>query len=348
MEQFLKKSCYHSGQYNSEKHFAELDSKMKEKETRKPSNRLFYLLILPNIFVDVVRCAILKASLANGWTRVIVEKPFGCDSESFTELTRCLKLYLTEDQIFKIDHYLVKELVENLSVLHFSNLVFEPLWLRNYIRNVQLIFSEDFGTEGQWGYFNNYGIVRDVMQNHFLQILALFAIETPVSLDVEDVRNEKVTALKSMKPLELEDAIVGQYKGHNKGGRKYLDYTNDSTVLNNSLTPTFAATTLFITNARWDGVHFLMKAGKTLHTKRSEIKVQFKHVPGNSYKRNFRIDLNKATNELVLRVQPDEVIYLKNNNKVPGLGMRLDRSDLNLLFRARYPREIRDAMRDCF
>ncbi|RHN40629.1 putative glucose-6-phosphate dehydrogenase (NADP(+)) [Medicago truncatula] len=146
------------------------------------------------------------SSSKNGWTRVIVEKPFGRDSESSSELTRRLKQYLTEDQIFReeslkllklvyylgFDHYLGKELVENLSVLRFSNLVFEPLWSRNYIRNVQLIFSEDFGTEARGGYFDNYGIIRDIMQNHLVQILALFAIEPPVSLDAEDIRNEKV------------------------------------------------------------------------------------------------------------------------------------------------------------
>ncbi|XP_027334336.1 glucose-6-phosphate 1-dehydrogenase, chloroplastic-like isoform X2 [Abrus precatorius] len=343
MDQFLKRCFYHSGQYNSEDHFSELDSKLKEKEGGKLSNRLFYLSIPPNIFVDAVRCASLKASSKDGWTRVIVEKPFGRDSESSSELTKCLKQYLTEDQIFRIDHYLGKELVENLSVLRFSNLVFEPLWSRNYIRNVQLIFSEDFGTEGRGGYFDNYGILRDIMQNHLLQILALFAMETPVSLDAEDIRNEKVKVLRSMRPLQLENVVVGQYKGHSKGGKSYPGYTDDPTVPNGSLTPTFAAAALFIDNARWDGVPFLMKAGKALHTKRAEIRVQFRHVPGNLYKRNFGTDLDKATNELVLRVQPDEAIYLKINNKVPGLGMRLDRSDLNLLFRARYPREIPDA-----
>ncbi|KAH7574599.1 hypothetical protein JRO89_XS03G0318400 [Xanthoceras sorbifolium] len=343
MDEFLKRCFYHSGQYNSEEHFAELDIKLKEKEAGRKSNRLFYLSIPPNIFVDVVKCASLRASSASGWTRVIVEKPFGRDSESSGELTRSLKQYLREDQIFRIDHYLGKELVENLSVLRFSNLVFEPLWSRNYIRSVQFIFSEDFGTEGRGGYFDHYGIIRDIMQNHLLQILALFAMETPVSLDAEDIRNEKVKVLRSMKPLQLEDVNIGQYKGHSKGSRSYPAYTDDPTVPKDSLTPTFAAAVLFINNARWDGVPFLMKAGKALHTKRAEIRVQFRHVPGNLYRRNFGTDLDKATNELVLRVQPDEAIYLKINNKVPGLGMRLDRSDLNLLYRSRYPREIPDA-----
>ncbi|XP_057454462.1 glucose-6-phosphate 1-dehydrogenase, chloroplastic-like isoform X1 [Lotus japonicus] len=343
MDQFLKRCFYHSGLYNSEGSFSDLDCKMKEKEGGKRSNRLFYLSIPPNIFVNVVRCASLKASSKKGWTRVIVEKPFGRDSESSNELTRCLKQYLTEDQIFRIDHYLGKELVENLSVLRFSNLVFEPLWSRAYIRNVQFIFSEDFGTEGRGGYFDNYGIIRDIMQNHLLQILALFAMEPPVSLDAEDIRNEKVKVLRSMRPLQLENVVTGQYKGHSKGGKSYPGYADDPSVPKGSLTPTFAAAALFIDNARWDGVPFLMKAGKALHTKRAEIRVQFRHVPGNLYKRNFGADMDKATNELVLRVQPDEAIYLKVNNKIPGLGMRLDRSDLNLLYRARYPTEIPDA-----
>ncbi|PWZ45951.1 Glucose-6-phosphate 1-dehydrogenase 2, chloroplastic [Zea mays] len=354
MEEFLKRCFYHSGQYDSEEHFIDLDKKLKQHEGSRVSNRLFYLSIPPNIFLDVVKCASKSASSVNGWTRVIVEKPFGRDSESSAALTSGLKQYLVEDQIFRIDHYLGKELVENLSVLRFSNLVFEPLWSRQYIRNVQLIFSEDFGTEGRGGYFDGYGIIRDIMQNHLIQILALFAMETPISLEAEDIRNEKgpvtlvlifcqVKVLRSMKPLQLEDVVVGQYKSHTKGGTTYPGYTDDKTVPKDSVTPTFAAAALFINNARWDGVPFLMKAGKALHTKRAEIRVQFRHVPGNLYKGSFGTDLDRATNELVIRVQPDEAIYLKINNKIPGLGMRLDRSNLNLHYAARYSKEIPDA-----
>ncbi|XP_042057273.1 glucose-6-phosphate 1-dehydrogenase, chloroplastic-like isoform X1 [Salvia splendens] len=343
MDQFLKRCFYHSGNYDSEENFTQLDGKLKEHEAGRISNRLFYLSIPPNIFVDAVKCASRSASSANGWTRVIFEKPFGRDSDSSAALTRSLKQYLEEDQIFRIDHYLGKELVENLSVLRFSNLIFEPLWSRKYIRNVQLIFSEDFGTEGRGGYFDHYGIIRDIMQNHLLQILALFAMETPVSLDAEDIRNEKVKVLRSMRPIHVDDVVVGQYKGHTRGGQSYPGYTDDKTVPEDSLTPTFAAAALFIDNARWDGVPFLMKAGKALHDRRAEIRVQFRHVPGNLYNRNSGTDADRATNELVIRVQPDEAIYLKINNKVPGLGMRLDRSNLNLLYKARYAKEIPDA-----
>ncbi|XP_024987636.1 glucose-6-phosphate 1-dehydrogenase, chloroplastic isoform X3 [Cynara cardunculus var. scolymus] len=287
MDQFLERCFYHPGQYDSQENFLELDKKLKEHEDRlflkilagRVANRLFYLSIPPNIFIDAVKCASCSASSANGWTRVIVEKPFGRDSESSAALTRSLKQYLDEDQIFRIDHYLGKELVENLSVLRFSNLIFEPLWSRQYIRNVQFIFAEDFGTEGRGGYFDNYGIIRDIMQNHLLQILALFAMETPVSLDAEDIRNEKVKVLRSMRPLRLDDVVTGQYKSHTRGGVKYPAYVDDKTVPSDSLTPTFAAAALFIDNARWDGVPFLMKAGKALHDRRAEIRVQFRHVP---------------------------------------------------------------------
>ncbi|EFJ19385.1 hypothetical protein SELMODRAFT_419253 [Selaginella moellendorffii] len=234
-----------------------------------------------------------------------------------------------------IDHYLGKELVENLSVLRFSNLVFEPLWSRKYIRNVQIVFAEDFGTEGRGGYFDRYGIIRDIMQNHLLQIVALFAMEPPVSLDAEDVRNEKVKVVRSMRPLSIEDTAVGQYKGYSKDGVRFPGYTDDSTVPKNRITPTFAAAALFIDNARWDGMPFLMKAGKALQTRRTEIRVQFRHVPGNLFKWNLGI--------LFKRNSPDEAIYLKINNKVPGLGMRLDRSTLDLLYADRYSKEIPDA-----
>eukprot|EP00850_Spirogloea_muscicola_P004483 SM000019S05027 [mRNA] locus=s19:524152:528456:- [translate_table: standard] len=321
--EFLNRCFYHSGMYDDEDGFKGLDVKLKEQEEGKVANRLFYLSIPPNVFVDVAKSASKGAKASKGWTRIIVEKPFGRDTE--------------------IDHYLGKELVENLSVLRFSNLVFEPLWCRQYIRNVQITFSEDFGTEGRGGYFDNYGIIRDIMQNHLLQILALFAMEPPVSLAAEDIINEKVKVLKSMRQLQLEDVVIGQYKANSRGGVKYQGYTDDKTVPNNSITPTFAAAALWIDNARWDGVPFLMKAGKALHKRQAEIRVQFRHVPGNLYKRSFGTDLDLATNELVIRLQPNEAIYIKINNKIPGIGMRLDRSNLNLHYADRYKGQIPDS-----
>ncbi|CAI5459752.1 unnamed protein product [Closterium sp. Yama58-4] len=345
MDYFLERCFYHSGQYDSQDNFAQLDARMQKLEEGYIADRMFYLAIPPNVFVPAARSVSLAASSPSGYTRVIVEKPFGRDSESSALLTQQLGQHFTEDQIYRIDHYLGKELVENLLVLRFSNLVFEPLWSRQYIRNVQIIFSEDFGTEGRGGYFDHYGIIRDIMQNHLLQILTLFAMEPPVSLSADDIINEKVKVLRSMRPVKLEDAVVAQYKGHvSKTGCKYQGYTDDPTVPPNSITPTFSAAALFIDNARWDGVPFLMKAGKALHDLRCEIRVQFRHVPGNLYQHNtYGVDVDMATNELVIRLQPNEAIYLKINNKVPGLDFRLDRSRLNLRYIDRYQHELPDA-----
>ena len=297
-----------------------------------------------------------------GYTRVIVEKPFGRDLDSSRELSRGLAEDLTEDQIYRhapecfssvpcagltrhacsIDHYLGKELIENLTVLRFSNLVFQPLWNRQFIRNVQIIFSEPFGTEGRGGYFDNYGIIRDIMQNHLLQVMALFAMEQPASMDAEDIRNEKVKLLRAIRPLSLDNVVTGQYKKSNPGsGRVFPGYLDDPTVPAGSLCPTFAAIAFFIDNPRWDGVPFLMKAGKALDKRCAEIRIQFHPVPGSLYK-----DYGTAaelTNELVIRIQPNESIYLRINNKVPGLGLRLDRSNLDLHYKSRYAVELIDA-----
>ncbi|KAI3968624.1 hypothetical protein MKX01_028774 [Papaver californicum] len=228
MEQFLQRCFYQSGQ-------SELDNRLREKELTctsilcqvgKLSNRLFYLSIPPNIFVDVVRCASLRAS------------PFGRDAESSGELTRSLKKYLKEDQIFRIDHYLGKELVENLSVLRFSNLIFEPLWSRNYIRNVQFIFSEDFGTEGRGGINKIFVSIKSSSSNTCIVCNG----KTPVSLEAEDTRNEKPVFDHVIRDsgegfavngtLTLVDVTIGQYKGHKKGDRSYPAYTDDPTVPN--------------------------------------------------------------------------------------------------------------------
>jgi glucose-6-phosphate 1-dehydrogenase len=368
-EAFLKRCFYVSGQYDNATSFQALDAELHSHEAGRKANRIFYLSTPPSIFVPVAQNAARNASSKTGYTRVIVEKPFGRDLESSRALGSGLYEALTEEQIYRIDHYLGKELIENLTVLRFSNLVFQPLWNRQFIRNVQIIFSENFGTEGRGGYFDNYGIIRDIMQvracvsrvrctspmcgillthahppplqNHLLQVLALFAMEQPVSLDAEDVRNEKVKLLRSIRPISIDDVVIGQYKGHETGGKKYPSYLDDPTVPKGSLCPTFAAMAFFIDNSRWDGVPFLMKAGKALDRRYAEIRIQFRHVPGNLYKAQGSSE--QLTNELVIRIQPDEAIYLKINNKVPGLGLRLDRSNLDLQYKARYQLELPDA-----
>ena len=335
-EEFFSRCVYVPGQYDDAKDFKSLNTLMTENERgAKKVKRVFYLSIPPSIFVPVAQNAARECQSKTGDTRVIVEKPFGRDLQSSRELTAALASELSEEQTYRIDHYLGKELIENLTVLRFSNIMFQPLWNRNYIRNVQINFSENFGTEGRGGYFDNYGIIRDIMQNHLLQILALFAMEEPASLDAEDIRNEKVKVIRSMRPIEIENVALGQYKGRETESKKYPAYLDDETVPKGSLCPTFAAMALFIDNARWDGVPFLLKAGKALHKRQAEIRVQFRHAPGNLYgERQGRVE--HVTNELVIRIQPDEAIYLRINNKVPGLGQRLDQTLLDLQYKNAY------------
>eukprot|EP00878_Enallax_costatus_P011921 GHUV01012445.1.p1 GENE.GHUV01012445.1~~GHUV01012445.1.p1 ORF type:complete len:575 (+),score=103.39 GHUV01012445.1:290-2014(+) len=339
-EVFLKRCFYQSGPYDAPDGFKQLSTRLSELEAIKPrANRMFFLSIPPNVFLAATGNAADHARSSTGWTHVIVEKPFGRDSESSRELGRGLARHLREEEIYRIDHYLGKELIENLTVLRFSNRVFEPLWSRQYIRNVQIIFSENFGTEGRGGYFDQYGIIRDVIQNHLLQIVALFAMEQPVSLDAEDIRNEKVKVLRSMKVVTPDDVVLGQYKARGK----LPGYLDDQTVPEGSLTPTFAAIAMFIDNPRWDGVPFLFKAGKALHKRYAEIRVQFRPVPGNLYREKQGADPDAACNELVIRIQPKEAIYLKINNKVPGLGLRLDQTRLDLQYQEQYTSELPDA-----
>jgi glucose-6-phosphate 1-dehydrogenase len=343
MDDFLSRCFYHSGQYDTLSDYEQLNNVLLEAENGLRSNRIFYLSIPPSVFVTVAQNAADACRANSGHTRMIVEKPFGHDLQSSRELGSGLYQSLSEDELYRIDHYLGKELIENLTVLRFSNLVFQPLWSRQYIRNVQIILSEDFGIEGRGGYFDQYGIIRDIIQNHLLQVLALFAIEQPVSLNAEDIRNEKVKLLRSIRSIDPNDVVLGQYKGRNRGNQELSGYHDDPKVANNSKTPTFAAMALFIDNARWDGVPFLIKAGKALDRRVAQIRVQFRHVPGNLFAEQHGMGEDEGTNELVIKIQPDESIYLKVNNKVPGLDLRLDKSNLDLKYSGRYNVELPDA-----
>ncbi|KAH7307214.1 hypothetical protein KP509_22G049900 [Ceratopteris richardii] len=256
-----------------------------------------------------------------GWTRVVVEKPFGKDLASSEELSGQLGQLFTEEQIYRIDHYLGKEIVQNLLVMRFANRFFLPLWNRDNIDNVQIVFKEDFGTEGRGGYFDEYGIIRDIIQNHLLQVLCLVAMEKPVSLSPEHIRDEKVKVLRAIEPIKDDEVVLGQYDG----------YLNDPTVPKGSTTPTFATIVLRIHNERWDGVPFIMKAGKALDSRKAEIRVQFKDVPGDIYRCQ-----KQGRNEFVMRLQPSEAMYMKLTVKQPGLEMSATQSELDLSYRQRY------------
>lgn len=337
VDAFLRRTFYLFGSYDSCEGMTRLDSQMRQLESSGAANRIFYLSVPQEALLNVATCVADNAQSKRGWNRIIVEKPFGYDTESSAKLAQGLLSKFSEQQIYRINHLLGRELIENLTVLRFSNLVFVPLWSRTYIRNVQVIVSEDWGMEGRGRYFKKYGIIRDIVQSHILQTIALFAMEPPVGLDGEDIRSEKVKVLRSMRKLHLEDAVLGQYKA------RVLKDGDKSDVLFNSLTPTFIAAALYIDNARWDGVPFLIKAGMGLIKHRVEIRIQFRHVPGNLYRECIGHNIDLATNELILRDQPDEAILVKINNKVPGLGLQLDSSELNLLYKDKYNVEVPDS-----
>jgi len=329
LSKFLQLIKYVSGSYDSEEGFQLLDKEISGHEVSRNSvegsaRRLFYLALPPSVYPSV--CKMIRNHCTNksdlgGWTRIVVEKPFGKDLESAEQLSNQIGELFEEPQIYRIDHYLGKELVQNLLVLRFANRFFLPLWNRDNIENVQIVFREDFGTEGRGGYFDEYGIIRDIIQNHLLQVLCLVAMEKPVSLKPEHIRDEKVKVLQSVLPIKDEEVILGQYEG----------YRDDPTVPDQSNTPTFATVVLRIHNERWEGVPFILKAGKALNSRKAEIRVQFKDVPGDIFKCK-----KQGRNEFVIRLQPLEAMYMKLTVKQPGLEMSTVQSELDLSYGQRY------------
>ncbi|CAO2833210.1 unnamed protein product [Amaranthus hypochondriacus] len=328
VSEFLRLIKYVSGSYDTKEGFQLLDEEITkyecEQNSRGVSRRLFYLALPPSVYPSVCRmislCCMNK-SKNGGWTRIVVEKPFGRDLESAEQLSSQIGELFDESQIYRIDHYLGKELVQNLLVMRFANRFFLPLWNRDNIANVQIVFREDFGTEGRGGYFDQYGIIRDIIQNHLLQVLCLVAMEKPVSLKPEHIRDEKVKVLQAVDRIKDEDVVLGQYEG----------YRDDPTVPNSSNTPTFATVILRIHNERWEGVPFILKAGKALNSRKAEIRIQFKDVPGDIFKCK-----KQGRNEFVMRLQPSEAIYMKLTVKQPGLEMLTVQSELDLSYRQRY------------
>lgn len=338
---FLSHCHYMSGEYDRDADFERLRdlmaakgpspaSRMKETHTFDRVS-LFYLALPPSIFVTVathIRRHLYDAQREN---RLIVEKPFGKDLESASALSGALAPLFPEREFYRIDHYLGKEMVKNIMILRFANTFFSSLWNRQYISNVQIVFKETLGVEGRGGYFDEYGIIRDVMQNHILQMLTIIAMGRPASLAAEDVRDEKVKVLRCIKPLGLSDVILGQY-GRSADG-SHAGYLDDETIPDTSSTPTYAMATVYVRNERWDGVPFVLRCGKGLNEQKAEVRIQFADVPGACI---FQPGPEPVRNELVIRVQPNEAVYMKLMVKRPGLDSSPIVSDLDLSYAARY------------
>lgn len=330
LEAFAEDCSYVSGQYDKDESFKELQSHLEKIEKgNKETNRIFYMALPPSVFITVSQHLkkICYPSGEKGIARVIIEKPFGKDLESSRKLQKALEPDWKEEEIFRIDHYLGKEMVKNMLILRFGNEFFSSTWSRHHIDNVQISFKEPFGTEGRGGYFDEFGIIRDVMQNHLLQILTLLAMERPISFSAEDIRDEKVRVLRGMPAIEPKNVIIGQY-GKSLDGSK-PGYKEDESVPKESRCPTFCAMVAYIKNERWDGVPFIIKAGKALNEQKTEVRVQFKDVTSGIFQ-------NIPRNELVIRVQPNESVYVKMNSKLPGLSMQTVQTELDLTYRRRF------------
>ncbi|CAD5115716.1 DgyrCDS4659 [Dimorphilus gyrociliatus] len=332
LEEFWKMNSYVAGSYDKGPDFQTLDSHIRGLSCK--AHRIIYLALPPTVYQSITKnihdyCMAPKEC----WTRIIVEKPFGHDSQSSAELSKHLSGLFVENQLYRIDHYLGKEMVQNLVIQRFGNRMFAPLWNRDNIASVVISFKEPFGTFGRGGYFDTFGIIRDVMQNHLLQMLSLIAMEKPVSLNAEDIRNEKVKVLKCIKPIEITEVVLGQYMGDPNGPNEdsRTGYLDDPGVSKDSVTPTFATAVLFVKNERWDGVPFILRCGKALNERKAEVRVQLKDVSGDIFTRG-----QLARNELVIRVQPDEAVYMKIMGKKPGNSFDCEETELDLTYASRY------------
>jgi len=275
------------------------------------ANRLYYLATPPHVYADVV----LRLGAAGmvdrrrGWRRVIIEKPFGSDLASAKELNRLLHQVLDEDQIYRIDHYLGKETVQNVLVFRFANSIFEPLWNRNYIDHVQITVAETVGVEHRGPFYDRVGVVRDMFQNHLIQVLGMAAMEPPASFDAESLRNERIKLLRAVRPFQPQDVVRDTLRA------QYDGYRQEPGVAPDSHTPTFAVLKLFIDNWRWQGVPFYLRSGKSLAAKATSIVIQFKSVPHVMFP--LPPGQGIRPNSLAICLQPDEGMHLQFEVKEP-------------------------------
>lgn len=297
-----------------------------EENSAASANYIFYMATPPSMY-SVIAENLSKAGLARekeGYRRFIIEKPFGYDLDSGRELNKKLHELVTESQIYRIDHYLGKETVQNLLVTRFANGIFEPLWNRNYIHRIEITSAESIGVEERGGYYEAAGALRDMVQNHLIQMVCLTAMEPPSSLEPDAIRNEMLKVLQSLQPIREVDVprqvIRGQYTGSTIRGECVSGYRYEKGVANDSRTETFVAIKFFINNWRWGGVPFYMRTGKRLPTRVTEIVIHFKRTPHHLFQREAGV---LSSNQLIIRIQPDEGILLKFDMKEPGAGFNV-------------------------
>ena len=290
-------------------------------------NYIFYLSTPPSLYETIPRHLASQGlnQNENSWRRLVVEKPFGYNRESARNLNLKIREHFSEDQIYRIDHYLGKETVQNMLVTRFANGVFEPLWNHNYVHHVEITSAEDIGVGSRGGYYDKSGALRDMLQNHLMQIVAHVAMEPPIAPDADSIRNEKIKLFRSLRPIDKNCvnrfAIRGQYMASKIAGEQVLGYRDEEGVPDVSKTETFAAVKFFIDNWRWSDVPFYVRTGKRLPTKVTEVTITFKEPPHTLFKRVS--SFSKPNNQLVIRIQPDEGLMLNFGMKIPGDGFRV-------------------------
>ena len=323
IDEFIGKVDYHAMNFDDDQGYTDLKALLDQidREHGTKGNRLFYLAVAPEYFSDIINHlgAHGMAHPEKGHARVIIEKPFGHDLQSAKELNAEVNKVFDEEQIFRIDHYLGKETVQNILVVRFANGIFEPIGNRNVIDHVQITAAESIGIEGRGPFYEKAGALRDVVQNHVMELLSFVAMEPPVSFEADSVRGEKVKVWRAIKPIPIENTVRGQYSLGMEDGQQVQGYREEDRVDPNSTTETYAALKLEMENWRWAGVPFYLRAGKRLAKRVTEIMIQFKQPPLLLFDRSEGGACDEIQpNILTIRIQPDEGISLRFGAKVPG------------------------------
>ncbi|TKC19813.1 glucose-6-phosphate dehydrogenase [Robertmurraya kyonggiensis] len=333
IEEFASHFYYHSHDVTDSDSYATLKNMANELDNSYElnGNRIFYLAMAPEFFGPIALH--LKSdglTDVTGFKRLVIEKPFGHDLESAKELNNQIRTAFSEDEVYRIDHYLGKEMVQNIEVIRFANAIFEPLWNNRFISNIQVTSSETLGVEERGRYYEKSGALRDMVQNHMIQMVALLAMEPPIRLNTEEIRSEKVKVLRALRPVEGEEIhkyfARGQYGEGTINNQSLPAYRQETMVDPNSNTETFVAGKLMIDNFRWAGVPFYIRTGKRMETKSTKIVIQFKDIPMNLY---YQTEQQLKPNLLVIHIQPEEGITLHLNAKKAGTGMEATPIKLN-------------------
>jgi len=356
IKKFVNNVFYQPIDTNSPETYNELKNRLKKltEDLGIKSNFIYYLSTPPSLY-GIIPQFLAEHGLNkqnNGWKRLIIEKPFGYNLESALELNKTLLNDWEEDQIYRIDHYLGKETVQNLLVTRFSNGIFEPLWNRNYVHHIEVTAAESIGVENRGGYYEGSGALRDMIQNHLFQVVGLVAMEPPSSIDSTAIRNETLKIFQSLRKIKEEEVgevtIRGQYTSSIIKGVKVLGYREEKGVDPNSRTETYTAIKFFIDNWRWGGVPFYVRTGKRLPTRVSEVVIHFKPTPHYLFSRN---EVCESCNQLVIRIHPDEGILIKFGMKIPGAGFKVRNVNMDFhysdLSNVRLPSAYERLLLDC-